>query len=209
MGWLAAVVTIVATGVTLALEPHSRERSRVAKMAASTGFIAVAIVAGAFDSTFGTLVVIGLLLSWTGDLLLTFRSDRAFLLGLVSFLFGHVAYVVAFVVRGQSPGWMIAGVIVTGAAAIVIAPWLLPHLDDAMRIPVIAYMAVISAMLLTAAGTQGSAADWRILMGAALFYVSDIYVARDRFVTPGRINRLTGLPLYYVGQLLLAWSAGG
>lgn len=209
MAWLAAIVTLGATGLTLALEPQSRDRSRIAKMVASTGFIVVAVVAGAFDTTFGALVVAGLILSWLGDLLLTYRGDRAFLLGLVSFLLGHVAYVVAFVVRGQSPGWLIAGLIITGALAIVIAPWLLPHVEGAMRGPVIAYMAVISAMLLTSAGTQGHAADWRILMGAALFFVSDIYVARDRFVTPGRINRLVGLPLYYAGQLLLAWAAGG
>ena len=209
MGWFAAVVTLAATGVTLALEPQSPQHARLSKMVASTGFIAVAILVGAFDTAFGTLVVVGLALSWAGDLLLTYRGDRTFLLGLVSFLLGHVAYVAAFVVRGQSPGWLIAGLIVTGALAIVIGPWLLPHVGDGMRIPVIAYMAVISAMLLTAAGTQGHATDWRILMGAGLFYVSDIYVARNRFVTPGRINRLVGLPLYYAGQLLLAWAAGG
>ena len=209
MGWLAAFVTVAATGLTLVLEPDTPERSRLTKMVASTGFIAVAVIVRALDTPFGTFVLIGLVLSWAGDLLLTYRGDRAFLLGLVSFLLGHVAYVIAFVVRGQSPGWLIAGLIVTGILAIVIAPWLLPHVGDAMRAPVIAYMAVISAMLVTAAGTQGAAPDWRLLMGAGLFYVSDIYVARDRFVTPGRINRLAGLPLYYAGQLLLAWAAGG
>ena len=209
MGWLAAFVTVAATALTLVLEPTSTERSRLTKMVASTGFIVVAVVAGALDTAFGTFVVVGLILSWIGDLLLTYHGERAFLLGLLSFLLGHVAYVVAFAVRGQSPGWLIAGLLVTGALAIGISPWLLPHVGDAMRAPVIAYMVVISAMLLTAAGTQGSAMDWRILMGAGLFYVSDIYVARNRFVTPGRINRLVGLPLYYAGQLLLAWAAGG
>jgi uncharacterized membrane protein YhhN len=209
MGWLGAFITLGATAITLALEPRSTRRSRLTKMVASTGFIVVAVVVGAFDTAFGTFVVVGLILSWVGDLLLTYHSERAFLLGLLSFLLGHVAYVVAFVVRGQSPGWLIAGLLVTGALAIGIGPWLLPHVGDAMRVPVVAYMVVISAMLLTAAGTQGSATDWRILMGAGLFYVSDIYVARNRFVTPGRINRLVGLPLYYAGQLLLAWAAGG
>ena len=42
-----------------------------------------------------------------------------------------------------------------------------------------------------------------------MFVVSDLAVARDNFVTPGFTNRLSGLPLYYGGQLLLAWAAGG
>lgn len=209
MGWLAAVVTLSATAGTLALEPASRTRSRLAKMVASTGFVVVALTIGPFDTTFGSLVVVGLALSWMGDLALTYRGDRAFVIGLGSFLLGHVAYVAAFVTRGQSAGWLIAGSILTGVLAIVIAPWLVPHVEGAMRPPVLAYMIVISVMLLTAAGTQGAAADWRILLGAGLFYGSDVFVARDRFVTPGRINRLTGLPIYYTGQLLLAWSAGG
>jgi len=47
-----------------------------------------------------------------------------------------------------------------------------------------------------------------LLAGAALFFVSDLAVARDRFVAPGFANRLWGLPAYYAGQLLIAWSIG-
>ena len=39
------------------------------------------------------------------------------------------------------------------------------------------------------------------------FYLSDLAVARDRFVSPGFANALWGLPLYYVAQLLFAYSA--
>ena len=51
--------------------------------------------------------------------------------------------------------------------------------------------------------------DWRIPLGAALFIVSDVAVARQTFVQAAFANRLWGLPLYYGGQLLLAWAAGG
>jgi len=47
-----------------------------------------------------------------------------------------------------------------------------------------------------------------LLAGALSFYVSDLAVARDRFVAPGFSNRLWGLPLYYGGTLLLATTAG-
>ncbi|MFW6361887.1 MAG: lysoplasmalogenase family protein, partial [Spirochaetota bacterium] len=41
-----------------------------------------------------------------------------------------------------------------------------------------------------------------------LFFTSDIFVARNKFVADGFINRLLGLPLYYGGQFLLALSIG-
>ena len=44
------------------------------------------------------------------------------------------------------------------------------------------------------------------LIGALLFFASDLAVARDKFVAPGVINKLWGLPAYYGGQLLLAWA---
>ncbi|MDD3992851.1 MAG: hypothetical protein PHV70_11955 [Desulfobacteraceae bacterium] len=39
--------------------------------------------------------------------------------------------------------------------------------------------------------------------------MSDLFVARQRFVAPAFSNRLLGLPLYYIGQFLLAFSVGG
>ena len=70
------------------------------KMIASTAFVGVAAISGAFQSRYGRIVVIALLFSWLGDLLLTGETERHFLFGLVSFLLAHVAYVIAFCVRG-------------------------------------------------------------------------------------------------------------
>jgi hypothetical protein len=36
--------------------------------------------------------------------------------------------------------------------------------------------------------------------------LSDLSVARDRFVAPGFVNRAWGLPTYFAAQLLLAAS---
>ena len=44
--------------------------------------------------------------------------------------------------------------------------------------------------------------------GDLAFYLSDLGVARQRFVSPGLINRFVGLPLYYGAQLLFAFSTG-
>lgn len=77
-----------------------------------------------------------------------------------------------------------------------------------MRRPVFAYIIVISLMVTAAFGTVAADPDWRIAVGAVAFFVSDLLVARDRFVVPAFVNRTIGLPLYYLGQTLLALSAG-
>jgi hypothetical protein len=39
-----------------------------------------------------------------------------------------------------------------------------------------------------------------------MFFVSDLAVARERFIEHTFLNKTWGLPLYYGGQLLLATS---
>ena len=73
-----------------------------------------------------------------------------------------------------------------------------------MRLPVLAYVGVISTMLVAASATWGTAPGPLILIGAWGFALSDLAVARHQFVRPGFVNRLWGLPLYYAAQLALA-----
>jgi uncharacterized membrane protein YhhN len=73
---------------------------------------------------------------------------------------------------------------------------------------VLAYIVVITVMLAVAVSVTPSGAPWPVLPAAVAFYASDLAVARDRFVTPGFINRAFGLPLYYAAQLLFAVSTG-
>lgn len=72
------------------------------------------------------------------------------------------------------------------------------------------YIVVISVMVAAWSVTNNSdaAVQGRIMIitGALMFYFSDIFVARERFVTHEFANRLIGLPLYYTGQFLLAFS---
>ena len=73
-----------------------------------------------------------------------------------------------------------------------------------LRTAVHAYVAVISAMVATAAGAFGATGDAQLLAGAIAFFGSDLAVARERFVEKSFTNKLWGLPLYYGAQLLLA-----
>jgi uncharacterized membrane protein YhhN len=78
---------------------------------------------------------------------------------------------------------------------------------------VIFYILVISGMVagagsLMAADELKLSGRWLVFVGALNFYLSDVFVARQRFLKTEFVNRLIGLPLYYSGQFLLAFSIG-
>src|SRR5207253_7635336 len=124
--------------------------------------------------------------------------------GLGAFLVGHLLFAAAFVARGVSPPVAAVAAAAAAVAAVPVARWLLPHVKGGMRAPVLAYMTAISAMVSLAAGSFAFRPAPLLLGGALAFYFSDLSVARDRFVQPGFVNRLWGIPLYYGAQLLFA-----
>jgi uncharacterized membrane protein YhhN len=178
----------------------------LSKIVASAAFLAVAWTLGAGRSTYGVTVLIALGLCAVGDALLLSRDDRAFLGGLVSFLGGHIALAVAFSSLGSARGWLPGALLCLAASTGAVLSWLLPHVERPMKAPVLAYCAAISVMVALAFGAFGAGARWTVPLGAGLFYLSDLAVARDRFVKPGFVNRAWGLPAYYASALLLAWS---
>ncbi len=175
----------------------------IAKPLAATGFLATALAAGALESDYGRLVLGALVLCWLGDVLLIPKGARgSFIAGLVSFLAGHLVYAWAFASRGIDPTAVAFTALLACIPAGLALRWLRPHLPDGMRIPVYAYIAVISAMFVTAVCTGLP----QIILGAGMFFVSDLAVARERFVASSFTNKLWGLPLYFGAQLVLAAS---
>ncbi|MDJ0749108.1 MAG: lysoplasmalogenase [Woeseiaceae bacterium] len=177
-----------------------------AKFVASTAFIALALQAGALESLFGKLILVGLALSWCGDMFLIGSSETYFLGGLVAFLLAHVAYVSAFVAHGYRRSWIIIAAVPVTAVAIVVWAWLEPHTAANLSIPVRAYIAVISLMVIFAIGTRGVGGPWLVVAGAILFFLSDLSVAALRIVQTDTATYVIGLPLYYAGQVCLALS---
>lgn len=196
-----AGVTIVALAAVLWAETQERAAlGWIAKPIASAGFIGVALASGALGSGVGRIGLVALLLCWCGDVLLLGTSRRPFLAGLLAFAAGHVAYCVAFAVGGVDPAWVFGGLAAVGIAAVPVLRWLWPSVPGPMRPFVAGYVVVISAMVALGLGTGSG---W-ITLGAVLFYLSDLCVARQRFVQRAVLNRWIGLPLYYGGQLVLA-----
>jgi uncharacterized membrane protein YhhN len=176
----------------------------LAKPLASLGFVMTALTSGTLDSNYGQWVLFALLFGMLGDLFLMGKSRGLFLAGLVSFLVGHLGYVVAFTVRELNGSWVLISMLFLLPVATLVWRWLSAHLPGEMRTPVMVYIAVICAMVATGIGTVGHAMNWMLLLGTVLFFFSDIAVARERFVAPGLVNKLWGIPFYFAGQLLLA-----
>jgi uncharacterized membrane protein YhhN len=201
---LAAVVTALALGAFLVGIRGGARWSLLAKAAASLGFVGVAILGNASGSAYGGLVLAGLFLGLIGDVALEIHGQAWFMAGLGAFFLGHVAYSIAFGLTGPStnPLLIAAGAMLVIGVAVI--RWLNPHLPGELKVPVRAYVAVIGVMTALAVGVL--AVRPLATVGAVAFTLSDLAVARQRFVRPAYINQLLGLPLYYLGQILIAWS---
>jgi uncharacterized membrane protein YhhN len=178
----------------------------------SSLFVAAAFVQPHPLGSYYQWVVAGLVCGLIGDVCLALKGNKAFRAGLVAFLLGHILYVVAFIGLTRLSDWTSPAHLFIAAIGAGVLRWLRPHLG-AMMIPVTAYVIVISAML-AAAWVAFLNPDLQmrgaltLLLGALCFYVSDLFVARERFVKSQFANRLLGLPLYYLGQFLIAFSVG-
>jgi len=163
------------------------------------------------NRTYATIILMGLLLCFGGDMALMFQENRkAFIVGLVLFLLGHIAYTVAFALLGRSSAWDILSALVLLAMGIGFYNLLKPNLGT-MRIPVIAYLIVISVMVNRAVSTLasplfGGGQAIMVVTGAVLFYISDVILAAARFWKPWKYHRIS-LAFYYSGQLLIALAA--
>jgi len=204
-----AAVTLVALAFLLVAESRDwRLGVWLFKPTAAAGFIAAALAAGALDSihgAYGLWVLLALVLCFGGDVLLIPRDRPAvFRAGILSFLLGHLAFGVAFIVRGVDATALLAASIPVGIGAVAVLRWLSPSLPADFRIAVYAYVVVISGMAVLALSAWSAVGDARIGIGAVMFFVSDLAVARQRFVTSSIWNARWGLPLYFGGQLVLA-----
>ncbi|KAG0270700.1 hypothetical protein DFQ27_000051 [Actinomortierella ambigua] len=186
------------------------ELQRICYSVAPTFLSSAASSSTTVHSTYTNAMMIAFILGFLGDVLLI--PKKGFLPGLVSFLAGHAAFMVAFTFHGQDnkSHQGAAGFLVVMAS--IVGPWLIPQIKNkVMRGAVIAYMAVISGMVLTAVGSVQCGREYlpERVLGALMFFFSDLFVARQHFVQKTVLNKWIGLPLYYGGQILLASTLRG
>ncbi len=156
---------------------------------------------------------LGIIFSLTGDVLLMLSLDRFFLFGLVAFLLAHLAYVIGFNIplpEFSLWGIVFAVMVSLGGARIIrrILDALASKGQARMRMPIIVYSTVISIMLLSAMIklmdiTWDANAALLVSGGAFLFYISDIILAWNKFVTPIQHGRIYNIAAYHLGQIML------
>ena len=211
------MIIIIAAAVLLAgllyFEKIGSQKGKLpTKTILSCLFIITALLQPHPNPEYFYILLIGLIFCLGGDVFLALPQERMFLFGLVSFLMGHVCYVLCFFYVADLNPWTWGGSAIGLAISGLVFFWLRPHLGP-MLVPVIVYIIVITAMVTGAFTVLGDArlhstGRFLVIFGAVSFYISDLFVARDRFLKTEFSNRLLGLPLYYHGQFLLAFSIG-
>lgn len=177
-----------------------------------TGWLASRPAAGGALPLYHGLMLAGLGFSLVGDLALVWAAQRKFFLGgLAAFLVAQVLYTTAFSLANGFSAWDL--LVYLALLSIPLAGYRTLDLDlGRMRIPVIAYVLVITAMMAKATSTLylggiPAPAAGMVVSGAALFFASDAILALHKFQRrPANWYRAANLVTYYLGQMLLAGS---
>jgi len=157
------------------------------------------------------LIAAGLLLSWAGDLFLLFENKNPafFIGGLASFLLAHICYIAYYIKCGASLTtalktrkiWL--GLAVLYSVGLVVL--LLPKLG-ALLVPVIAYAAVLTMMLISsiaAIPAVTAKASGLFVAGATAFVISDSALAINKFYQPFSLAAVLIMITYGLAQWLI------
>lgn len=157
------------------------------------------------------LLVLGLVFCFLGDLFMDL--DGMFPAGMGAFALAHICFITLFVQRGaidalrESFGgkqrWraLLAVLYVLGALAVIAWAW------SGFQPPAIRPAIPIYALLLAGTASTAMALDTRAGIGAALFVVSDAFIAlgeAGRMDDGATWHRLLIMGLYAIGILLIA-----
>jgi uncharacterized membrane protein YhhN len=203
-GVLLAVALVAAAIDWIAVRNEHRPVEYVFKPLTLVALTATALALDPQDPAVRAWFVVALVLSLAGDVLLMLPGDL-FVPGLGSFLLAHVAYVVGLVIAGLDPLGVLVGLALVSIAFVLVGTRLVRGIrrnEPAMAAPVVAYMGVISAMVVCAVGTGHGVA----IAGASLFYISDALIGWGRFVRSCHGGRLAVMVSYHLGQVLLVLS---
>jgi uncharacterized membrane protein YhhN len=168
------------------------------------------------NAGFNRLVFAGLLFSLFGDSFLMFAGNDVyfFLYGLVSFLLAHIVYSMAFFrdFKNNPQASKYYGhlmLFVMGVFSLSYYSWIRDYLND-FRIPVMAYMFVISIMAILAGYRfkRVNFLSFRLIYWGALFFViSDSALAYNKFVEPFSFAGILIMATYMIAQYLITLGA--
>lgn len=162
------------------------------------------------DRTLRNRVLTAMALCWIGDLALTFSGETAFLIGLVSFLLGHVFFIMAlrqvFLSGwGQSKAWirvLSTGLMSVEAIAVAKSLW---EPAGTLAPAVAGYAVVITIMALLTWYLALGPGVLALRVGATAFLASDMILAFGKFgEAPIPHGHLWVMATYILAQWALA-----
>jgi uncharacterized membrane protein YhhN len=202
---LLVVAAVLAAGDWLAVARENKRLEYVCKPGALVALVGVALTLDPAHGDVRAWFVVALVLSLAGDVFLMLPSDR-FVAGLSAFLLAHVAYVIGLTRHGGSAGALfVAAIPVVLVAGLLGARFLRAARSTGhgeLVGPLVAYMAVIAAMVTCALASGNVLAA----VGAVLFMASDALIAETRFVGPRRWAPVVIMATYHLGQAGLTLS---
>jgi len=200
---LLGLTGVLAVADWVAVHRSHRPAEYLFKPATLVALIGAAAALDVPDGPQGWFIA-ALVFSLAGDVFLMLPSDM-FMAGLASFAVGHVFYIAGFAADDPGAGGMTLGAVVVVASLAVLGPRIVKAVastDTALVGPVMAYIGVISAMVIVAFGSGHPIA----MAGALLFYASDATIAWNRFVAEVSSARLVIITTYHLGQIGLVLS---
>jgi len=216
--YLAPICLVIAAVFIVVEKTKAYLVADVIKGVASAFFVALGVLSaiGCADAPLARMVILGLVLGAVADVLLNLRyvyegkkGQLAFLAGILVFLAGHVAYLLAILSRCPHPVFAIcAGVVLTA----LLMWWILSNVEASLAFKLfgIVYIGAITVLNCVALSVLAVSPlpHWMMfLAGTFLFLVSDVILIFNTFGESSRFSwRVANLMLYYVGQLLIAFS---
>ncbi len=219
--WLALAIGVVDWVAVAKDWPRVEYFAKPATMVALLAFVGVNGGFGPLGASGTTMLwfTLALVFSLAGDIFLMLPKNL-FIYGLVAFLTTHIFYITGFnpLPPLKTPQLLVAGLLVLLMLLPMsqiyrrIAQGLERDGNSKLKLPVLAYSLMISIMLLAALFTllRGGWKPFHALAasaGAALFYLSDVILAWNRFVCPIPNGRVKNMIAYHAGQLLIILGA--
>lgn len=159
------------------------------------------------------LFITAMLFCWAGDVLLMYQqAEIFFMLGLTSFLIGHVLYIFAYrkfrfrnsinpLLPTQKIRYALPIILAGTGLVTVLYPFL-----SGLKVPVMMYALVITIMTLQALfrfGLTSTRSFALVLIGALLFMTSDSLLAVNKFMMPLPFASFSIMATYIAAQFLI------
>lgn len=220
---MAVVITLMVIGAilqgTFICVEHKGKYvlADILKGSAAACFVAIGVL-GYLNKThdsFGLKLMIGLIFGMIGDILLNLRfvvgedkGQKVFLLGIVSFLVGHILYLAALI---PLTSHLVACVLIGAVLAAILLAYIFMTMDVklAFKIFGVFYLGAVIIMTVVAIDVAMVMSNIRSIeyaIGAVLFMMSDIVLIFNTFSGKTKFSmRITNLSLYYIGQIMIAF----